>query len=119
MRLMLDVLLAARRDHCYGNQNDYFDDLSVVGWTHTGDVRHPKAIAIVMSNSIGGTKRMFVDRPRSRFGDLTGAVSTHTITSEDGYGVFSCADRSVSIWVELDESSLAGGGSTREGTVKW
>jgi alpha-amylase len=99
-RGVLDRLLAARRDHAYGLQQDYFDHENLVGWTRTGDVDHANAMAVVMSDGPGGTKSMFVDRRDAQFRDITGNI-TDTITSDgDGNGVFRCNGGSVSVWVE-------------------
>jgi alpha-amylase len=100
-RGVLDRLLAARRDHAYGAQRDYFDHENVVGWTRMGDEDHTKAMAVVMSDGPGGSKTMFVDRRNAQFRDVTGTISD-TITSDgDGNGVFRCNGGSVSVWVEV------------------
>lgn len=39
---ILDKLLMLRKDYVYGNQHDYFDHMSIVGWTLEGDKRSPK-----------------------------------------------------------------------------
>jgi alpha-amylase len=98
---MLDRLLAARRDHAYGPQQDYFDHENVVGWTRLGDADHTKAMAVAMSDGPGDSKTMFVDRRRAEFRDITGTIPD-TITSDDqGNGVFRCDGGSVSVWVEV------------------
>lgn len=100
-RVILDALLAARRDHAYGPQRDYFDHENVVGWTRLGDDGHPEAMAVVMSDGPGGDKTMFVDRRNAEFRDITGHI-TDTITSDgNGSGVFRCTGGSVSVWVEV------------------
>jgi alpha-amylase len=99
-RVVLERLLVARRDVAYGEQRDYFDDDNVVGWTRLGDADHPRAMAVVMSDGPGGTKRMFVDRIRRAFTDVLGNVGTTVTTGDDGYGEFSSDGGSVSIWVE-------------------
>ncbi|WP_133511003.1 alpha-amylase [Candidatus Thiosymbion oneisti] len=100
-RVVLDALLAARRDHAYGPQQDYFDHENVVGWTRLGDEEHPKAMAVVMSDGPGGDKTMLVGRHNAAFRDITGHI-TDTITSDgNGSGVFPCNGGSVSVWVEV------------------
>lgn len=100
LRPVLDVLLAARRDHAYGLQTDYFDDANVVGWTRAGDPDHPRSMAVVLSDGPGGSKRMWTGRPGATFTDATGFVSGTVTTGADGIGEFSCVDRLVSVWVQ-------------------
>jgi alpha-amylase len=99
-RTILERLLAVRRDHAYGDQRDYFDHENVVGWSRTGDDDHPRALAVTMSDSTGGTKQMLVERPNARFRDATGAIAETVTTDENGTGAFPCLDRSVSVWLE-------------------
>lgn len=99
-RQLLDRLLQARRDHAYGPQTDYFDHPDVVGWTRLGDAEHPRALAVVLSDGPGGSKRMNVNRPNRRFADATGNVGDTIIADAEGWGEFRCAGGSVSVWVE-------------------
>jgi alpha-amylase len=100
-RIVLDQLLAARRDHAYGTQQDYFDHENVVGWTRLGDADHPRAMAVVMSDGPGGSKNMFVDRRNAQFRDITGVTPDMVTTDGNGNGVFSCNGGSVSVWAEV------------------
>ena len=99
-RQLLDQLLQARRDHAYGPQIDYFDHPDVVGWTRSGDADHPRALAVVLSDGPGGSKRMNVNRPNRTFVDATGTVDGAIIAGADGWGEFRCNGGSVSVWVE-------------------
>lgn len=99
-RQMLDRLLQVRRDHAYGQQNDYFDHPDVVGWTRLGDADHPRAIGVVFSDGPGGSKRMNVNRPNRTFADATGNVGGTITSGNDGWGEFRCNGGSVSVWVE-------------------
>jgi alpha-amylase len=99
-RRVLDRLLAARRDHAHGEQRDYFDHPDVVGWTRLGDGEHPRAMAVVLSDGPGGTKRMAVDRPTAQFADVTGNIAETITTGADGWGEFRCNGGSVSVWVQ-------------------
>lgn len=99
MRAILDALLAARRDHAYGTQTDYFDDGNLVGWTRHGDADHPRGLAVVMSDGQGGTKRMQTGRPDATFAEVVGTVGGTVTTGADGFGDFGCSDVDVSVWV--------------------
>ena len=99
-RRMLDRLLAVRRDHAYGAQNTYFDHPDVVGWTRSGDADHPRAIAVLLSDGPGGSKRMNVNRPNRAFLDATDNIGDAIVAGADGWGEFRCNGGSVSVWAE-------------------
>lgn len=99
-RQFLDLLLSVRRDHSYGAQTDYFDHPNIVGWTRTGDVDHPRVMAVLMSDGPGGSKRMFVDRQGRTFTDVTGNIIDVITSGGDGYADFRCSAESVSVWIE-------------------
>lgn len=97
-RVLIDVFLRARRDHAYGDQLDYFDHASCVGWTRQGDADHPGGLAVLLSNGAAGVKWMDVGRPGARFVDLTGHVPEPVTTDDKGWGEFRCTAGSVSVW---------------------
>jgi len=97
-RWMIDRFLEVRRRNAYGAQYDYFDDPNLVGWTRLGDADHPGGLAVVLSNGAGGTKWMETGAPRTTYYDHTDHVSTPVVTDEHGWGAFSCAPGSVSLW---------------------
>ena len=97
----LDILLAARRDHAYGEQRSYFDAPDIVGWTRSGDATHKSGLAVVLSDNGAGSKRMEMGQ------GFAGACFTNlmdnklpcvTIDSE-GFGEFPVAARSFAVWV--------------------
>ena len=54
---MLQQLLSLRKQYNEGSQEDYFDHPHLIGWTrHT----ETKAMVIIMTNSTGGIKPMYV-----------------------------------------------------------
>ena len=61
-----------------------------IGWTYeTG-------LAVILTNSKGGTKRMFVGNQYKRMTD-----GKHPIDIVDGYGEFICDAASLNIYVKL------------------
>lgn len=96
---IIDKLLYARKHYAHGEQYDYFDDPNLVGWTRLGDEEHSQAIAIILSNSWGGSKWMEVGKPRTTFYDITEHIPEKVTTNEYGWGEFSCKGGSVSVWV--------------------
>ena len=99
-RWLIDKLLYARQHFAYGPQYDYLDHWNTVGWTRLGDAKHPKAMAVLMSNGPAGNKWMEVGKPNTRFKDLTEHITDTVTTNESGWGDFRCTGGSVSIWVE-------------------
>jgi alpha-amylase len=99
-RWLLDKFLYARQNFAYGPQYDYFDHWDVIGWTRLGSEAHPKAMAVVMSDSAGGNKWMEVGRPSTLFYDITEHFSEPIQTDEYGWGEFYCKGGSVSVWVQ-------------------
>jgi alpha-amylase len=99
-KFLLDRFLKARKDHAYGAQIDYFDHPNTIGWTRLGKPEHPKAMAVVLSNSFQAYKWMDVRRPNTKFIDITEHHSEPVMTNQYGWGRFTCPDGSVSVWVE-------------------
>lgn len=98
-RFLLDIFLAARRDHAHGPQLDWFDHPNTIGWTRLGDEQHPCALAVLMSNGSDGYKWMRTGRANARFTDVTGHVGEPVVTNADGWGEFRCPGGKVSVWV--------------------
>ena len=99
-RWLIDKFLHARKHFAYGPQIDYMDHWNRVGWTRLGDVDHPRAMAVLMSDSQEGTKWMDVGRPHTTFTDLTEHVKDPVVTNEHGWGEFRCNAGSVSVWIQ-------------------
>lgn len=100
-RWLLDKFLAARRQYAHGPQYDYFDDCNIIGWTRLGNAAHPQAMAVIMSDSLGGGKWMEVGKPYAAFRDVTEHIPETVYTNKYGWGEFRCQGGSVSVWVEL------------------
>ncbi len=99
-RFLIDRFLEARRLYGHGPQLDYLDHWNRVGWVRLGDERHPRAMAVLMSDGPGGTKWMEVGRAGATFVDLTGHVAQPVVSNEAGWGEFRCEGGSVSVWVQ-------------------
>jgi alpha-amylase len=99
-RYLIDKFLEARKLYAYGPQYDYFDHWNTVGWTRLGDAKHPKAMAVLMSDGPAGSKWMEVGKPNAKFTDMTGHVKDPVYTNQAGWGEFRCNGGSVSVWVQ-------------------
>ena len=46
----IETLCTARKLHAYGSLKDYFAHKNVIGFTRSGDEKHPSGCAVVMCN---------------------------------------------------------------------
>jgi alpha-amylase len=99
-RFLIDRFLEARREFAHGPQRDYFDHWDRVGWTRLGDEAHPRAMAVLLSDSSEGSKWMEVGRPHARFTDITGHIPDPVVANEHGWAEFRVRGASVSVWVQ-------------------
>jgi alpha-amylase len=97
---LIDKFLYARKYYGYGLQYDYFDHFNTIGWTRLGDEQHPKAMAVIMSDSASGSKWMEVGKPQTKFIDITEHIKEPIYTNESGWAEFRCNGGSVSVWVQ-------------------
>ena len=98
----IETLIELRQEKAYGKQNDYFDDQHIVGWTREGDEEHIRSgLAVIISNSGGGEKRMYVGKKFAgeKFIDSLNNFEGEIIIEEDGCGIFKVKEHSTSIWV--------------------
>jgi alpha-amylase len=102
----IDLMMDLRRDRVYGAQHDYLDDPDVIGWTMEGDEEHGgKGLAVVLTNRKGDAKAMDVGRQHAgeTWIDVLGHETREVVIDEEGYGVFSCKDGSLSIWIRKED----------------
>jgi alpha-amylase len=98
-QFLIDKFLHARQAYAYGEQQDYFDHPSTIGWTRLGDAEHPGGMAVVLSNGEGGSKSMNTGQPNCTYVDLTEHIQQAITTNDDGWADFCCNGGSVSVWV--------------------
>ena len=96
-RKLIDDFLRARTRFTSGEQHDYFDHPTCVGWLWTGDATRPGGLAVVMSTGDAGTKRMKASQPNTAFRDLTGHWPQPVTADENGEAEFRCQPGSVSV----------------------
>ncbi len=98
----LKRLLRLRKYYAYGEQQDYFDDPSVVGFTRLGDVEHQNSgMAVLLTDSAEGKKRMYVGTQLAgkELYDVLGHFEQPIMIGQDGWGEFAVRGGSVSVWV--------------------
>lgn len=97
-------MLWVRKRYAYGEQQDYFDDGNVVGWTRQGDAEHKSSgCAVLMTDGAQGQKTMYVGKQFATqfFYDVLARAPKVEI-DENGNGTFFVAGGSVSIWVSWE-----------------
>ncbi|KAK7710012.1 hypothetical protein SLS57_008510 [Botryosphaeria dothidea] len=97
----LPLLLLLRRFFAYGDQTDYFDQRTAVGWVRHGTWDRPDGCAVVMSVAGPARKGMSIGRwaAGQTWVDGLGDVKEKVVLDERGCGEFGCGTRSVSVWV--------------------
>ncbi|MDO5154771.1 MAG: alpha-amylase [Eubacteriales bacterium] len=101
-KTMLNKMMKIRKRLAYGEQHEYFDDYHVVGWTREGDEKHKNSgLAVLMSNSTGGSKRMYIGKGFAGkfFKDALGNAKYNIKIDDDGYGEFYVNREVVSVWI--------------------
>lgn len=96
----IEALLHARKNNAYGTQIDYFNFTNCIGWVRQGNENY-NGCAVLMSNSEAGTKVMEMGKnyANKTFADALGKCNNEVTINEDGFGEFTCAPGSVSVWV--------------------
>ena len=100
---LLDKLLKVRKYFAYGEQEDYLVSEDVIGFVRKGDYEHSDSgIAVVMSDKEAGSVKMNLGRMNSNavFYDCLGNIKDKVYIDQNGDGIFSCKDGSVSVWIK-------------------
>ncbi len=98
-----EALLKARSLLAYGEQIDYFNDSSVVGFTRLGvDEVENSGLAVIMTDSVGGTLTMsmgerFIGKTMV---DCLNNCGERVVVKNDGSAEFKVEGGSVSVYVE-------------------
>jgi len=100
----LPKLTLARKLYAYGQQADYFDYATCLGFVRYGTWDRRFGCAVVLSNAGEGSKRMHVGEMHAgeRWTDVLGWSDAEVEIGEDGFGEFVCGQCSVSIFVNKD-----------------
>ncbi len=99
----LPTLIKVRRDLAYGEQIDYFDNSSIVGFSRLGMDEHDlSGLAVVMTDSVGGVLRICLGE---RFigktvVDILENVDAKITVEQDGCANLPVKDGSVSVYVD-------------------
>lgn len=104
-RLVLDILLDARRKYAYGQQDYYFDHPNTLGLVRRGDKKHPgSGLALLISNGEDGDKVMYVGKERAGeiWHEITGNVTDEVVIGENGKARFLVNGGKLAVWTKKD-----------------
>ncbi|GAB7353980.1 hypothetical protein MBLNU459_g4575t1 [Dothideomycetes sp. NU459] len=100
----LPALVLSRKNYAYGEQTDYFDSRTCIGWVRHGTWDRVDGCAVVMSIAGPARKRMFLGQRHAGqvWTDVLDNCSEKIVVDDRGYGVFVCGAKSVSVFVRED-----------------
>ncbi|KAI1323486.1 glycoside hydrolase family 13 protein [Xylariaceae sp. FL0255] len=100
----LPKLCLARKLYSYGKEASYFDYATCIAWVRYGTHDRPWGCAVVMSNAGPGEKRMHVGEMHAGeiWTDVLGWSDRKVEIGGDGFGLFACAQTSISVFVNRD-----------------
>ncbi|KAJ3147312.1 hypothetical protein HDU89_005662 [Geranomyces variabilis] len=108
-------LLKIRARFAYGDQDDYFDHPSTIGWVRRGlsdedsggEKTRQVGCAVVLCAGDEGFKRMFVGDGRGgqEWVDVAGGRKEVVMIGEDGFADFWSNGGSVSVWLRKEEAA--------------
>ena len=100
---IIDILLNARRKYAYGDQIEYFDHPSTIGFIRTGDKEHTgSGLVFLMSNDEAGSKMMNPGEEHEGevWHEITGSIPEEVTLDEKGNGKFSVNARNIAVWIK-------------------
>lgn len=100
---IINILLDARRKYAYGDQIEYFDHPSAIGFIRTGDEEHVgSGLVFLMSNDEAGSKKMDLGEEHKGeiWHEITGNIQQEITLDEKGSGEFSVNTRNIAVWIK-------------------
>ncbi|WP_208560509.1 alpha-amylase [Marinilactibacillus kalidii] len=100
-RDVIDKLLHVRTAYAYGEQYNYLDHGTCLGFTRTGDEEHPQGCAVVLSSGDEGFKEMNVGdlHAGETYRDIMENREEEIVIGEDGSAIFPVNAESISVWI--------------------
>lgn len=97
-KAILQKIMSLRKEYNNGYQDDYFDHPHLIGWTRHDEF---KSMAVVLTNSTGGIKSMYVGKNFSNCYFVNAFNSSQRVCiNEEGYGDFYCEDKNFAVYVK-------------------
>jgi len=104
-KMIIDVLMNARKKYAYGEQINYFDHPNTVGFVRMGDHEHPNSgLALLISNGTDGNKHMNVGEHRKGeiWHEITGNIKDEITIDDQGNADFLVHGGKLAVWVKKD-----------------
>ncbi|KAJ5089845.1 CAZyme family GH13 [Penicillium argentinense] len=97
----LPILMQARKNYAYGEQENYFDQPNCIGFVRHGNAKHAGLVCLI-SNGDPNNKRMFIGRQHAgtQWKDILGYHRTSVVIDKRGYGNFPVNATCVGVWVD-------------------
>ncbi len=105
---IIEILLEARRRYAYGEQVDYFDHPSTVGFLRRGDEEHAgSGLVFLMSNDEAGSKKVCLgeEHKGERWREMTGSIEGEVTLDDTGCGEFTVQGRNIAVWIRCQETN--------------
>lgn len=102
-RKIIDLILDVRRKYAYGEQIDYFDHPTTVGFVRLGDEEYADSgLAVLISNGENDVKTMNVgvSRKGEVWHELSGSIKDKVTIDENGDGEFPVKGGKLAIWAK-------------------
>lgn len=98
----IDKLTYIRNNFAYGDEDDYFDSSTCIGWVRHGNEEHPNKCVVIISIGDMDTKRMFVGKKEHEktYVDYMGNNEGKVVIDNEGFGEFMVGPGSISAWIE-------------------
>lgn len=97
----LEILLNARKNLAYGEQTDYFESPSLIGWVRTGTQDSNTGLAALLSTKEDGSLEMEMGQQYAgkTFTEITASISDKIKINADGKATFSVKAGKIAVWV--------------------
>lgn len=102
-RLIIDILLEIRKKYAYGEQIDYFDHPTTVGFVRKGDKEHiGSGLCLLMSNDRDGEKiiNIGIEHKGETWCEFTNNIKDKVIIDESGNGKFLVKGKNIAVWIK-------------------
>lgn len=104
----LSKIMKARKHFAFGDQRDYWDHPSCIGWVRMGSEEHEGCAVVICVSEQASVKRMQVGRAKAGqvFIDILGGVLQQVVIDADGWADFKSPAYGVGIWVRKEAKDL-------------
>lgn len=106
-RTLLPDLIRCRKLFAYGEQHDYWDSSTCIGWTRAGDGQRSGCAVVLNVSQRGSVKNMKIGSPGELWRDMLGMIKETVKIDTKGLGAFPCKGLSASVFVRTDDPNAS------------